>query len=53
LGFILEKTAPNIFLVIGWKLVDLSRIKISLKLEFNVDNPNIYTKEAIIMESQP
>ena len=51
LGFILEKTASNVFLVTGWKLVDLSRISVSLKLEFNTSNPAIYSKDAILLEN--
>jgi len=51
LGFILEKTAPNVFLVTGWKLVDLSRISVSLKLEFNTSNPAIYSKDAVLLEN--
>ena len=36
--------------VIGWKLVDLSKIKVSLKHEFNTSNIELYKREAIIKE---
>jgi len=50
LGFIIKETGAEEFKTIGWKLVDLSKIKVSLKAEFNADNPEIYKPEAIIKE---
>lgn len=50
LGFIIKETEPEKFITIGWKLVDLSKIKVSLKAEFNADNLEIYKPEAIIKE---
>lgn len=51
LGFILEEEVEvHRFRTIGWKLVDLSRIKLSLKPEFNANNLEIYKREAILCE---
>ena len=50
LGFIIRETEPEKFITIGWKLVDLSKIKVSIKAEFNADNLEIYKPEAIIKE---
>lgn len=50
LGFIIKETDPEKFITIGWKLVDLSKIKVSIKAEFNADNLEIYKPEAIIKE---
>lgn len=49
LGFIIKETRHG-FITTGWKLVDLSKIKVSLKAEFNADNMEIYKKEAVIKE---
>lgn len=50
LGFIIKEIEPEKFITIGWKLVDLSKIKVSIKAEFNADNREIYKPEAIIKE---
>jgi len=51
LGFILEEEIEaHCFRTVGWKLVDLSRIKLSLKPEFNANNLEIYKQEAILCE---
>jgi len=50
LGFIIREIAAERFITIGWKLVDLSKIKVSIKAEFNADNLEIYKPEAIIKE---
>lgn len=50
LGFIIKEVKPEEFITIGWKLVDLSKIKVSIKAEFNADNLEIYKSEAIIKE---
>ncbi len=50
LGFIIKEVEPEKFITIGWKLVDLSKIKVSMKAEFNADNLEIYKPEAIIKE---
>lgn len=50
MGFIIREIQPGNFITIGWKLVDLSKIKVSMKAEFNADNLEIYKKEAIILE---
>lgn len=42
-GFIHRKKS-----IIGFKLVDLSKIKVNLKSEFNANNKEIYKKEAVI-----
>jgi ribosomal protein S21 len=41
---------PNMFRTIGWKLVDLSKIRVSMKPEFNADNKELYRKETIVAE---
>ena len=50
LGFIIKETEPEKYITIGWKLVDLSKIKVSIKAEFNADNLEIYKPETIIKE---
>ncbi|MEM3397064.1 MAG: hypothetical protein QW620_04410 [Thermoplasmata archaeon] len=50
LGFIIRETEPEQFTTVGWKLVDLSKIKVSIKAEFNADNLEIYKQEAILKE---
>ncbi len=50
LGFIIKEIEAEKFITIGWKLVDLSKIKVSIKAEFNADNLEIYKPEAIIKE---
>jgi len=50
LGFIIKEIEPGKFITVGWKLVDLSKIKVSIKAEFNADNLEIYKPEAIIKE---
>ena len=51
LGFVIEEIQPKTFRTIGWKLVDLSKIFVSMKPEFNTDNRELYKKEAIITEN--
>jgi hypothetical protein len=34
----------------GWKLVDLHKINVHMKPEFNCDNLEIYRRDAIIAE---
>ncbi|MEM0438741.1 MAG: hypothetical protein QXP18_01825, partial [Sulfolobales archaeon] len=36
--------------VLGFKIVDLSKVRVTLKNEFNTNNPNLYKKENIIRE---
>lgn len=50
LGFIIKEVEPEKFITIGWKLVDLSKIKVSIKAEFNADNLEIYKPDAVIKE---
>ncbi|MEM4318086.1 MAG: hypothetical protein QW776_02940 [Candidatus Nitrosocaldus sp.] len=50
LGFVVDGK-PNMFKIIGWKLSDLSKIRVGTKPEFNADNLEIYKKEAILNEN--
>ncbi len=50
LGFIIREVEAEKYKTIGWKLVDLSKIKVSIKAEFNADNLEIYKPEAILKE---
>jgi len=50
LGFIIKEVKPEQFITVGWKLVDLSKIKVSIKAEFNADNLEIYKQEAVVIE---
>ena len=52
LGFIIKETESGKFITVGWKLVDLSKIKVSIKAEFNADNLEIYKPDAIIKEEK-
>ena len=38
------------FIITGWCLIDLFGIKVSMKLEFNADNLELYRKENILLE---
>lgn len=49
LSFIISGS-PNEFTTTGWILVDLSKISVSMKPEFNADNTELYRKETIIAE---
>lgn len=51
MGFINEELKPKKWRIIGWKLVDLYKVKVNFKPEFNTDNPKIYSKENIIAEN--
>lgn len=50
MGFVIREVEPQQFKTVGWKLVDLSKIKVTMKPEFNTDNKEIYIKEAVIEE---
>lgn len=50
LGFVIKEAKPGQFSTTGWKIVDLSKIKVSMKAEFNADNIGIYKPEAILAE---
>jgi len=47
IGFVTEQIS-NGFLIKDFKLVDVSKIKVNLKPEFNTDNLGIYNSETII-----
>ena len=51
LGFVIEEARPKTFRTIGWKLVDLSKIFVSMKPEFNTDNRELYKRGAVITEN--
>jgi hypothetical protein len=36
--------------MLGFKIVDLSKVNVLLKNEFNTNNPELYKKEAIVKE---
>ncbi|PXF51288.1 MAG: hypothetical protein C4B55_02510 [Candidatus Methanophagaceae archaeon] len=50
LGSVIREVEPQQFKTVGWKLEDLSKIKVTMKPEFNTDNKEIYIKEAVIEE---
>jgi len=50
LSFITQNIAPEQFITVGWKLIDLSRINLRMKPEFNCDNLEMYKAEAIVRE---
>ena len=50
MGFLVKESVPEQFRVVGWKLVDLSKLRVSLKPEFNASNPEIYKAEGILAE---
>jgi hypothetical protein len=50
LGFVMKEASAKIFHTIGWKLVDLYKINVHMKPEFNCDNLEIYKRDAIITE---
>lgn len=48
LGFTTNEISKGEFNLTGYKLVDISKVKVSLKPEFNTDNKGIYNSETII-----
>jgi len=51
LGFHIRKiTNADEFVIIGWKLVDLAKLEVNLKAEFNATNPDIYSEACILAE---
>ena len=50
LGFVIRERKAEEYTTLGWKLSDLSKIRVSMKAEFNADNLEIYKKSAIIRE---
>ncbi len=50
LGFVVEGS-PNNFKTIAWKLVDLYKVKLSMKPEFNCDNKELYRNEYVLAEN--
>lgn len=51
LGFVMREDSPKSFITTGWKLVDLYRIRVSMKPEFNCDNLELYRTDTLISES--
>lgn len=49
-GFLHTGKTP--YQIVGWHLVDMAKVRVSLKPEFNANNPQLYRKETII-ESYP
>ena len=47
IGFVTEQENRG-FVIKGFKLVDVSKIKVGLKPEFNTDNPGIYNENTLI-----
>lgn len=50
IGFITKEISSGNFNLIGYKIVDISKIKVSLKPEFNTDNLGIYNPKTIIFQ---
>ena len=51
IGFVIKEIEPKVFKTVGWKMVDLSKVYVRMKPEFNADNRELYKKEALIAES--
>jgi hypothetical protein len=51
LGFILREDSSKSFITTGWKLIDLYRIRVSMKPEFNCNNLELYRTDTLILES--
>ncbi len=51
LGFVIKEVEPKVFKTVGWKIVDLSKIYVSMKPEFNADNRELYKNDALIAEN--
>jgi len=51
IGWEIEEESTRHWKVVGWKLVDLSHLRVSLKTEFNANNPDIYKADALLGES--
>ncbi|MBU2638211.1 MAG: hypothetical protein KJ955_04510 [Nanoarchaeota archaeon] len=51
LGFVTKQKGKEQFNLTGFKIVDVSKIKVSLKPEFNTDNLGVYNKNTIIFQT--
>jgi hypothetical protein len=50
LCFDINEQREKEFVVVGWCLIDLFGVKVSMKPEFNTDNLELYKKENILLE---
>ena len=50
-GFTTKQKGKERFNLIGFKIVDVSKIKVSLKPEFNTDNLGIYAPDTILFQT--
>ena len=53
-GFEFESQPSNesrIYRPVGWKLVDLSKLRVRLKYEFNASNRQIYNRGSVLLDS--
>ena len=51
MGFVMKKSSPKVFHTIERKLVNLYKINVSTKPQFNGSDLEIYKPEAIIREN--
>ena len=52
LGLLITEESDKYWKIEEWTLTDLSKLKVSLKAEFNAGNKDIYTKESIIAQGK-
>lgn len=49
-GFAIQEAPEKLWILTGWKVVDLWHLRVKLKPEYNADNLEIYRDEAILIE---
>ena len=50
ISFEIYKETSNVYKIRSWKILDLSKLKLNVKYEFNSDNKHLYSKELILAE---
>lgn len=48
ISFAMEKPVNNIYHIHSWKILDLGRLKLNVKYEFNANNKNLYADNVVI-----
>jgi hypothetical protein len=52
ISFEIYEEYEKLYKVRSWKILDLSKLKLDVKYEFNADNKRLYDKEIVIAESR-
>ncbi|MGR3914737.1 MAG: hypothetical protein OD918_09540 [Gammaproteobacteria bacterium] len=49
-GFSLREVSEKLWILTGWKIVDLFDLRVSLKPEYNAANPEIYRDDLVLLQ---